>query len=93
MSVSPEIDGFEMLAIANATHLLEYNPRYFDEPEKFKPSRWYGVPAESEVFTAFSVGEFSLQDPFGKRQCSFKMKQVLEHAWVGSLARPNLSPS
>ena len=37
--------------------LAEYNPRYFDEPEKFKPSRWYGVPADSEMFTAFSVGE------------------------------------
>ncbi|CAK5261845.1 unnamed protein product [Mycena citricolor] len=22
----------------------QYNPRYFDEPEKFKPSRWHGLP-------------------------------------------------
>jgi len=36
--------------------LLEYNPRYFDEPEKFKPSRWNGVASESESFSAFSIG-------------------------------------
>ncbi|PPQ69426.1 hypothetical protein CVT24_001475 [Panaeolus cyanescens] len=35
---------------------VQYNPRYFDEPEKFKPSRWCGVPAESEIFSAFSIG-------------------------------------
>lgn len=36
----------------------EYNPRYFDEPEKYKPSRWYGMRSQdSEEFTAFSVGE------------------------------------
>ncbi|CAK5274668.1 unnamed protein product [Mycena citricolor] len=34
----------------------QYNPRYFDEPEKFKPSRWHGLPPDSEQFTAFSVG-------------------------------------
>lgn len=36
----------------------EYNPRYFDEPEKYKPSRWYGVSNESEIFSAFSVGTY-----------------------------------
>jgi len=35
---------------------VQYNPRYFDEPDKFKPSRWYGVSPESDMFTAFSVG-------------------------------------
>lgn len=34
----------------------EYNPRYFDEPEKFKPSRWSGISPESEAFSAFSIG-------------------------------------
>lgn len=37
----------------------EYNPRYFDEPETFKPSRWEGISADSETFTAFSFGAFS----------------------------------
>ncbi|KAG7097880.1 hypothetical protein E1B28_005192 [Marasmius oreades] len=32
------------------------NPRYFEEPEKYKPSRWHGLPNDSEQFTAFSVG-------------------------------------
>ncbi|KAF9261363.1 cytochrome P450 [Marasmius fiardii PR-910] len=32
------------------------NPRYFEAPEKYKPSRWYGIPNDSEQFTAFSMG-------------------------------------
>ncbi|KAL4263744.1 cytochrome P450 family protein [Pleurotus pulmonarius] len=35
---------------------LQYNPRYFDEPEKFKPTRWEGISGDSEAFTAFSFG-------------------------------------
>ncbi|KAJ7485307.1 cytochrome P450 [Mycena latifolia] len=35
---------------------VQYNPRYFDNPEMYQPSRWYGMPADSELFTAFSVG-------------------------------------
>ncbi|KAJ7468034.1 cytochrome P450 [Mycena latifolia] len=35
---------------------VQYNPRYFEDPEMYKPSRWYGLPADSELFTAFSVG-------------------------------------
>ncbi|KAF8637877.1 hypothetical protein AX17_002500 [Amanita inopinata Kibby_2008] len=55
-------DGFTMLSIPKGTIVtadmigLQYNPRYYDEPEKYRPSRWYGVANESEAFTAFSVG-------------------------------------
>ncbi|KAF9004600.1 cytochrome P450 [Cyathus striatus] len=36
---------------------LQYNPRYFYEPQKFKPSRWQGTgDAEPETLTAFSIG-------------------------------------
>ncbi|KAG6812865.1 hypothetical protein H0H92_015793 [Tricholoma furcatifolium] len=35
---------------------VQYNPRYFDEPEKYKPSRWYTISSESEAFSAFSIG-------------------------------------
>ncbi|KAI0312574.1 cytochrome P450 [Amylostereum chailletii] len=35
---------------------VQYNPRYFPDPDTFKPSRWYGVPLESESVTAFSIG-------------------------------------
>ncbi|KAG6841505.1 hypothetical protein C0991_010363 [Blastosporella zonata] len=35
---------------------IQYNPRYFDEPEKYKPSRWYSISTESEAFSAFSIG-------------------------------------
>lgn len=45
-------------SVDHPKHLYaEYNPRYFDEPEKFKPSRWYGLSSsDSEAFTAFSIG-------------------------------------
>ncbi|KAH8827540.1 cytochrome P450 [Flagelloscypha sp. PMI_526] len=35
---------------------MQYNPRYFDEPEEFRPSRWEGISPDSEQVTAFSVG-------------------------------------
>jgi len=34
---------------------LQYNPRYFDEPERYKPSRWYGI-SNDESFSAFNIG-------------------------------------
>lgn len=40
---------------------VDYNPRYFPEPETFKPSRWHDVITTSgpdtEIFSAFSVGQ------------------------------------
>ncbi|KIK52840.1 hypothetical protein GYMLUDRAFT_49679 [Collybiopsis luxurians FD-317 M1] len=35
---------------------VQYNPRYYDDPVSYKPSRWHGVKMDSEEFTAFSVG-------------------------------------
>ncbi|KAK7044662.1 cytochrome P450 [Favolaschia claudopus] len=43
-------EGIQAVFIAK-----EYNPRYFKDPTVYKPSRWYGLPPESELFTAFSV--------------------------------------
>ncbi|KIJ66894.1 hypothetical protein HYDPIDRAFT_149950 [Hydnomerulius pinastri MD-312] len=61
-----------MLPVKKGTHIVvdmigvQYNPRYFAEPEEFKPSRWYKKSqedadkkedlSESEEYTAFSVG-------------------------------------
>lgn len=40
---------------------LQYNPRYFSEPEKYQPSRWYGDATSPDAeFSAFG---------FGPRQC------------------------
>ncbi|KAF8914791.1 cytochrome P450 [Mucidula mucida] len=55
-------DGFTSMPVPKGGQIVvdmvgvQYNPRYFDEPELYKPARWYGVPNESEAFTAFSVG-------------------------------------
>ncbi|KAJ3878539.1 cytochrome P450 [Lentinula edodes] len=35
---------------------VQYNPRYYDDPASYKPSRWHGINNDSEDFTAFSVG-------------------------------------
>ncbi|KAF7325930.1 hypothetical protein MKEN_00443900 [Mycena kentingensis (nom. inval.)] len=34
---------------------VQYNPRYAPNPEEYRPSRWYGLPTDSEQFTAFSI--------------------------------------
>ncbi|KAF8135969.1 cytochrome P450, partial [Mycena galopus ATCC 62051] len=55
-------EGSTSVPIAKGTQIVvdmigvQYNPRYVDEPQVYKPSRWYGLPADSELFTAFSVG-------------------------------------
>ncbi|KAG5638340.1 hypothetical protein H0H81_000583 [Sphagnurus paluster] len=55
-------EGFTQLPVAKGTQIIldmvgiQYNPRYFKDPEEFRPSRWYGVSNESEAFSAFSVG-------------------------------------
>ncbi|KAI0061763.1 cytochrome P450 [Artomyces pyxidatus] len=35
---------------------IQLNPRYFTDPEKFDPSRWYGVSSDSETVSAWSIG-------------------------------------
>ena len=35
--------------------IIEYNPRYFDEPEEYKPSRWHNI-SNDEAFSAFNIG-------------------------------------
>ncbi|KAF8345233.1 cytochrome P450 [Amanita rubescens] len=56
-------EGFTTLPISKGTMVitdvvaLGRNPRYYDEPEKYKPSRWYQTEnLESELFTGFGVG-------------------------------------
>ncbi|KAF9485606.1 cytochrome P450 [Pholiota conissans] len=35
---------------------IQNNPRYYEEPEKFRPSRWYHDTKNQELITAFGVG-------------------------------------
>ncbi|KAF8345237.1 cytochrome P450 [Amanita rubescens] len=56
-------EGATVMPIAKGTWIIcdligaQYNPRYFDEPEKFKPSRWSKVSSDSDAFSAFSIGQ------------------------------------
>ncbi|KAL0568976.1 hypothetical protein V5O48_012994 [Marasmius crinis-equi] len=37
-------------------YFVDRNPRYFEDPEEYKPTRWHTTPNDSELFTAFSFG-------------------------------------
>ncbi|KAJ6472539.1 cytochrome P450 [Mycena sanguinolenta] len=58
----PGEEGSKSVPITKGTQIVvdmvgvQYNSRYFEKPAEYRPSRWYGLPAESELFTAFSVG-------------------------------------
>ncbi|KAG6824632.1 hypothetical protein H0H93_001807, partial [Arthromyces matolae] len=55
-------DGFTPLPVQKGTFVvldvvgMQYNARYFEDPEEFRPSRWYETDSESEGFSAFSLG-------------------------------------
>ncbi|KAG9223608.1 hypothetical protein CCMSSC00406_0009239 [Pleurotus cornucopiae] len=77
--------GSETISILKGTKIIvdmvgvQYNPRYFDEPEKFKPSRWEGISADSETFTAFS---------FGPRTCIGRKFAIVEAVcWLTMVLR------
>ncbi|KAF4594330.1 hypothetical protein EYR40_009133 [Pleurotus pulmonarius] len=58
---------------------IQYSPRYFDEPAKFKPSRWEGVSPDSEAFTAFG---------FGPRTCLGRKFAIVEAVcWLTMVLR------
>ncbi|KAJ8597312.1 cytochrome P450 [Rhizopogon salebrosus TDB-379] len=58
----------KIVQVKEGTHIIvdmvgvQYNPRYFSDPDEFKPARWYADRtsnedlADSEEYTAFSVG-------------------------------------
>lgn len=54
-------DGSKTLVVRKGTRVLvdtiglQYNPRYYHEPEKFVPSRWEGED-KADSITAFSIG-------------------------------------
>ncbi|KAG6828824.1 hypothetical protein H0H92_006649 [Tricholoma furcatifolium] len=55
-------EGSTPIAVQKGTNIIldmigtQRNPRYFSDPEVFKPSRWYDVSGESEAFAGFSLG-------------------------------------
>lgn len=61
----------------------EYNPRYFDDPKEYRPSRWYDVSNESEAFSAFSIGNQALSS-------SVMFKEVSRMADFAFIRPPNM---
>lgn len=57
---SPYNPKFGALCVLSADWcrmIIDYNPRHFPEPNKYKPSRWYGSLQDLEAMTAFSIGQ------------------------------------
>ncbi|KAJ7512692.1 cytochrome P450 [Mycena galericulata] len=54
-------EGSRTVPISKGTQIMvdmvgaQYNPRYLEDPQTYKPLRWYGLPTDSELFTPFSV--------------------------------------
>ena len=74
--------GFGKYVVLEATHSfiwrgLGYDSRYYEEPDVYKPSRWYATEnVESELFTGFSVGMFPLLDDISH----WLMLYIIRHA-------------
>ncbi|KJA20056.1 hypothetical protein HYPSUDRAFT_68834 [Hypholoma sublateritium FD-334 SS-4] len=55
-------EGSKTVPVPRGTQVLvdmigtQHNPRYFENPTEYRPSRWYDVAVESEAFSAFSIG-------------------------------------
>jgi len=55
-------EGVKTVPVPKGTQVIidmvgaQYNPRYFDSPEEYRPSRWHDISGESEAFSAFSIG-------------------------------------
>ncbi|KAJ7634855.1 cytochrome P450 [Roridomyces roridus] len=67
---------------------VQHNPRYFEDPHIYKPSRWYGLPTDSELFTAFSVGPRAC---IGRRFATVEATCFLAHLLRDWRAEPLLS--
>ncbi|KAF9269583.1 cytochrome P450 [Marasmius fiardii PR-910] len=55
-------EGTEILPVQKGSWVildmigLQRNPRYFEDPMEYKPSRWHGIKNDSDQFSAFSLG-------------------------------------
>jgi len=58
-------DATTPIRISKGTNLvvdfvgISYNPRYFEDPHSYRPSRWYGKTSNPEIFNPFSFGNRS----------------------------------
>ncbi|KAF8994051.1 cytochrome P450 [Cyathus striatus] len=58
-------DGITSIAVRKGTHIivdligLHRNANLFEDPDEYKPSRWYDVSNESEALAAFGLGQRS----------------------------------
>ncbi|KAK7044671.1 cytochrome P450 [Favolaschia claudopus] len=88
-------EGTQAIPIAKGTEIMvdmvgvQYNPRYFKDPTVYKPSRWYGLPPESEQFTAFSVGPRAC---LGRKFATVEATCFLSHLLKDWQVQPVLLP-
>jgi cytochrome P450 len=68
---------------------VQYNPRYFDSPNEYRPSRWYGSSDSSEAFTAFSVGS---RECIGRRFATTEAVCFLTLLLRDFIIRPTMHP-
>ncbi|KAL0570941.1 hypothetical protein V5O48_011025 [Marasmius crinis-equi] len=72
---------------------IHRNPRYFDDPEEYKPSRWHTTPNDSELFPAFSFGPRAcVGRKFATTEASCFLTMLLRDWKVEPVLAPGESP-
>ncbi|KAF9544260.1 cytochrome P450 [Agrocybe pediades] len=91
-------EGHTTIPIPKGTQVIvdmigvQYNPRYYEKPEEYRPSRWYGVGNESETFTAFSIGPRAcLGRKFATTEAVCYLAMLLRDYTVRPILRPGES--
>ncbi|KAG7095474.1 hypothetical protein E1B28_006213 [Marasmius oreades] len=71
---------------------IQRNPRYFEDPMEYKPSRWHGIKNDSDQFSAFSLGPRGcIGRKFATTEAVCFLTMLLRDYKVGPLLQPGES--